>query len=96
MNETGPEATPALARAAEPIGRRVEKSMPTPPPACSVTMASRRALKMPLIESSSVPITKQLNSVVWCAVPAPARMRPPGKKRKSLKIARKRSRQSSR
>jgi len=94
MNDTGPEATPELAWANAPSGCRVEKSTPTPPPACSVTMASRRALKMPLTESSIGPITKLLSSVVWRSVPAAAKMRPPGKKRKSLKMTRKRSRQS--
>src|SRR6202789_33520 len=50
-----------------------------PPPCCSVSAASRKAPKMPDIESAIVPITKQLNSVTDRDVPAPARMRPAGR-----------------
>jgi len=58
-----------------------------PPPCCIVSAASRRFSKMPDIESGIVPITKQLNSVTLRPVPAPARMRPAGRKRKSSKAA---------
>ncbi len=42
---------------------------------------------MPEMESSMVPMTKQLNSVTFRAVPAPAWMRPPGKELKVLQDA---------
>ncbi len=48
-----------------------------------VRAPSFNAVKMPSMESSMSPMTKQLNRVTWCEVPAPARMRPPGRKRKS-------------
>src|SRR4051812_23850203 len=51
-----------------------------PPPCCSVSAASRRFEKIPSIESAIVPITKQLKSVTARSVPAPARMRPAGRK----------------
>src|SRR5580692_6377991 len=51
-----------------------------PPPCCSVSAASRKAEKMPSIESGMAPMTKQLNSVTLRPVPAPARMRPAGMK----------------
>src|SRR6185312_4600805 len=50
-----------------------------PPPCCRVSAASRRAEKMPSIESSMVPMTKQLKRVTARPVPAPARMRPAGR-----------------
>jgi len=77
MNETGPDAMPPVASAGAARGRSVEKSMPIPPPCCIVSADSRSAAKMPSSESSTVPITKQLNSVTRRAVPAPARIRPP-------------------
>jgi len=83
MNETGPEATEPDAVAGEPRGRSVEKSQPMPPPCCSVSADSSSARKMPAIESSMSPITKQLQSVTRRPVPAPARMRPPGRNAKS-------------
>jgi hypothetical protein len=45
---------------------------------------------MPDSESSSVPITKQFISVTRRPVPAPARMRPPGRKRKPSSASRNR------
>ena len=96
MNDTGPEAMPPVASAGAPYGRSVEKSTPMPPPCCIVSADSRSAPKMPSSESSTVPITKQLNSVTRRAVPAPARMRPPGRKRKSASASRKRRAHASR
>ena len=53
-----------------------------PPPCCIVSAPAFKASNMPSVESSTVPITKQLNKVTSRSVPAPARIRPPGKKRK--------------
>ena len=64
-----------------------------PPPCCIVTALSCRARKMPEIESSIAPITKQLNNVTLRGVPAPAWMRPPGKNAKFLKMPKKRDSQ---
>jgi len=72
IKDTGPEATVPVPFASVPRGRRVEKSSPMPPPCCIVTAPSCKALKMPGIESSIGPITKQLKSVTFRAVPAPA------------------------
>ncbi len=96
MNETGPDAMPPVASAGAARGRSVEKSMPMPPPCCIVSADSRSAAKMPSSESSTVPITKQLNSVTRRAVPAPARMRPPGRNLKSSSTSRKRPAQCPR
>ena len=85
MNDSGPEASAPTPLTGAPLGRSVEKSYPIPPPACIVSAASLSASKMPDIESSMVPMTKQLNSVTLRAVPAPARMRPAGRKRKSCR-----------
>ena len=65
-----------------------------PPPCCIVTALSCRARKMPEIESSIAPITKQLNNVTLRGVPAPAWMRPPGKNAKFLKMPKKRASQA--
>jgi hypothetical protein len=81
MNDSGPEASAPTPATGAPLGRKVEKSCPMPPPCCSVSAASFRPWKMPGIESSSVPMTKQLNNVTLRPVPAPARMRPAGRKR---------------
>ncbi len=81
MKETGPEAMLPAMQAGKPRGRRVEKSYPTPPPCCMVTAPSCRARKMPGMESSISPMTKQLSSVTRRGVPAPASTRPPGRKR---------------
>ena len=72
MKETGPDAMLPARLACVPCGLRVEKSIPMPPPCCIVTAPSCRARKMPGIESSTIPMTKQLNSVTLRAVPAPA------------------------
>ena len=72
MNDTGPEAMPPAPFACAPLGRNVEKSQPMPPPCCMVTALSCKARKMPEIESSIAPMTKQLNSVTVRPVPAPA------------------------
>ena len=87
MKESGPEASAPTPLTAAPAGRIVEKSMPTPPPCCRVTAASRRCSKIPGRLSGMVPITKQLNSVTFLPVPAPARMRPAGMKRKLLRAS---------
>ena len=79
MNETGPEATWPVASARVPPGRNVEKSYPTPPPCCIVIAPSSSARQIPSIESSIGPMTKQLNNVTRRSVPAPARIRPPGR-----------------
>ena len=65
-----------------------------PPPCCIVTAPSSKARKIPGIESSIVPMTKQLNSVTWRAVPAPAWMRPPGRNLKSCRMPKNRSSQT--
>jgi hypothetical protein len=59
-----------------------------------VSAPSRRAAKIPSIESSIAPSTKQLNSVTRRPVPAPARMRPPGRKRPEASSWKKRSPQA--
>ncbi len=88
MNETGPEAMLPRVAAAVPRGRSVEKSTPMPPPHCIVTALRRKCSKIASIESSMKSMTKQLNSVTSRAVPAPARMRPAGRKRKSSRTPR--------
>ncbi len=87
MKGSGPAATDPVATAAAPHGRRREKSQPMPPPCCMVTAVSFSESRMLSIESRSGPATKQLKSVTRLPVPAPANMRPPGKKRKSDKMA---------
>ena len=81
MKETGPEAMTPTRFVRTPAGRRVEKSRPMPPPICIVSALSRNAVNMPSSESSISPMTKQLKSVTSRPVPAPARIRPPGRKR---------------
>ena len=81
MKLSGPEASAPTPRTGAPQGRIVEKSIPTPPPCCIVTAASRRWSKIPDKLSGIVPMTKQLNSVTLRSVPAPARMRPAGRNR---------------
>src|SRR3989344_8219412 len=96
MKLSGPEASAPTPFTAAPEGRMAEKSMPTPPPCCMVTAASRTASKMPPRASGTAPMTKQLNRVTFRPVPAPARMRPAGKNWKSVRAASKRSRQRAR
>ena len=91
MKLSGPDASAPTPNTGLPEGRMVEKSMPTPPPCCIVTAASRKWLKMPARVSGMVPMTKQLNKVTERSVPAPARMRPAGMKRKSVSALVKRS-----
>ena len=55
-----------------------------------VRAASFNASKMPAMLSGIVPMTKQLNSVTERPVPAPAMIRPAGRKRKSSSAAWKR------
>jgi hypothetical protein len=83
MKLTGPEASAPMLFTMAPRGRNVEKSCPMPPPACMVRAASFTLSKMPLRSSGMRPSTKQLNSVTVRPVPAPARMRPAGRKPKS-------------
>jgi hypothetical protein len=66
-----------------------------PPPCCTVTAAFCRAEKMPGIESSIGPMTKQLKRVTLRSVPTPAWMRPPGRNLKSSRMPRKRSAQTA-
>ena len=80
MKDRGPDASAPTPFTAAPLGRMVEKSMPTPPPCCMVSAASFRCWKMPPRLSGTVPITKQLNRVTARPVPAPARIRPAGMK----------------
>ena len=68
---------------ARPFGRSVEKSWPMPPPCCIVSAASFTASKMAPRSSSTRPMTKQLKRVTARSLPAPARMRPAGRKPKS-------------
>ena len=95
MKETGPEAIAPVFRATSPRGRKSEKSTPTPPPCCIVTAVSLSESRMPAIESSTGPETKQLNSVTCLSVPAPASTRPPGKNRKPHSSSRYRDDQDS-
>ena len=83
MKLSGPEASAPMLRTGAPCGLSVEKSMPTPPPCCMVSAASRRFAKMAPRSSSMRPMTKQLNRVTARPVPAPARIRPAGRKPKS-------------
>ncbi len=87
MNDRGPEASAATPFTSAPRGRMVLKSYPIPPPCCMVSAASFRAVKMPSIVSGIVPMTKQLNSVTDRPVPAPAVIRPAGRKRKPSRAA---------
>ncbi len=96
MKDTGPEATLPESAADNPAGRNVEKSQPMPPPSCIVTIASPSAEKIAPMESWMSPVTKQLNNVVRRCAPAPAKMRPSGKKRKCESAASKSWRHSSR
>ena len=83
MKLTGPEASAPMLFTSAPLGRSVEKSWPMPPPCCMVSAASLTFSKMEPRSSSMRPITKQLKSVTSRPVPAPARMRPAGRKAKS-------------
>jgi len=47
MKDTGPVATCPVDRARAPRGRKVEKSVPTPPPCCKVIALSCKAEKIP-------------------------------------------------
>ncbi len=91
MKLTGPEASAPMLFTGAPLGRRVEKSWPMPPPCCMVRAASLTLSKMEPRSSSMRPITKQLKSVTARPVPAPARMRPAGRKAKSAMASAKRS-----
>ena len=71
MKESGPEASAPTPFTGAPLGRKVEKSCPMPPPCCMVSAASRNSRKCPTMSSGMVPITKQLNSVTVRPVPAP-------------------------
>ena len=51
MNESGPEASAPTPFTGAPIGRRVEKSCPMPPPCCMVSAASFTFSKMPAMSS---------------------------------------------
>src|SRR5262245_32870711 len=81
MKLKGPEASAPTPRTGAPLGRSVEKSWPMPPPCCMVRAASFSPSKIPSIESGTAPMTKQLNRVTRRPVPAPARIRPAGRKR---------------
>ena len=83
MKLTGPEASAPMLFTSAPLGRSVEKSWPMPPPCCMVSAASLTLSKMEPRSSSMRPMTKQLKRVTARPVPAPARMRPAGRKAKS-------------
>ncbi|OPY54075.1 MAG: hypothetical protein A4E51_01021 [Methanosaeta sp. PtaU1.Bin055] len=53
MKETGPLATPPVARTGSPFGRRREKEKPVPPPLWWILAISFRAPKIPSMESST-------------------------------------------
>jgi hypothetical protein len=61
-----------------------------------VSAPSRSARKMPSIESSIGPMTKQLNRLTRRPLPEPAWMRPPGRNWKSRNSAAKRARHATR
>ena len=82
MKLTGPDASAPMRVTRAPLGRRVEKSWPMPPPCCMVSAASLTLSKMALRSSSMRPRTKQLKRVTERPVPAPARMRPGGQEAK--------------
>ena len=63
MKLKGPEASAPTPLTAAPLGRRLEKSQPMPPPCCMVRADSLSASKIPARSSSTVPMTKQLKSV---------------------------------
>jgi hypothetical protein len=96
MKLTGPDASAPMLCTSAPLGRSVEKSWPMPPPCCMVRAASLTLSKMEPRSSSIRPITKQLKSVTARPVPAPARMRPAGRKAKSAIASAKRRAQRSR
>ena len=79
MKESGPEASAPTPCTGAPIGRRVEKSCPMPPPCCMVSAASFTFSKIDAMSSPIVPMTKQLKSVTVRPVPAPAITRPAGR-----------------
>ncbi len=83
MKLTGPEASAPMLLTSAPLGRSVEKSWPMPPPCCMVRAASLTFSKIEVRSSSIRPMTKQLKRVTPRPVPAPARMRPAGRKAKS-------------
>ncbi len=66
-----------------------------PPPCCRVSAASRRFSKMPAMSSGMTPMTKQLKSVTSRLLPAPAWMRPAGRKAKSPSASKNRRRHFS-
>ena len=96
MNDRGPEASAPIPLTAAPLGRRVEKSYPMPPPCCMVSAASLRFSKIPDMSSGMSPMTKQLNKVTLRSDPAPDRMRPAGRKPKPSNSSKKRRSQWSR
>ena len=53
MKESGPEATEATPATSAPLGRRVVKSVPMPPPCCMVRAARVLAAMIPAMESST-------------------------------------------
>ena len=96
MKLTGPEASAPIEATRAPLGLSVEKSWPMPPPCCIVSAASLTPSKIAPRSSSISPKTKQLNSVTSRPVPAPARMRPAGRKPRSAMASWKRCAQRSR
>ena len=96
MKLTGPDASAPMLLTRAPFGRSVEKSWPMPPPCCMVSAASLTFSKIEPRSSSMQPITKQLKSVTPRPVPAPARMRPAGRKAKSTMASANRPAQRSR
>src|SRR5476649_2062481 len=95
MNESGPEASAPTPFTGAPLGRKVEKSCPMPPPCCMVSAASFTFSKIDAMSSSIVPMTKQLKSVTVRPVPAPAITRPAGRNLKPDSACSKRPAQSS-
>src|SRR6266567_3136291 len=58
--EQGPDAVPLTVLMYDPLGRSVERLMPTPPPRAMISVMSLRLSRMPWRLSSGLGITKQL------------------------------------
>ena len=83
---TAPVASPPVPRITEPLGRTLEKLIPTPPPVPDIIVTALSASPHPSLESRSSVHTKQF-SICPLGRPAPLHILPPGEKRFVCKIS---------
>src|SRR3989344_8997497 len=75
----GPEEKPFTFLTLDPFGLKEDRFIPTPPPRAIISIMILRLSRIPSLESFGDGITKQLKYVTSYPVPAPARIRPPGR-----------------